>query len=397
MHAPSLTPVARLQAPLRWFAAAALTAIAGRTMSVQFHRLIWDHGPSGGIDLAIFHQLVAGWFAGLPVYTPDGSFTYPPASYVLLWPLIGWLTVETARWWWAAAYVVMLAALVLLIARETCATTTWERAFVTLIILAMNAAGVCIGNGQLIVLLLPPLLAAIFLVARGPASWPRDLIAATLFVTVLVKPTVTAPFFWLLLFLPGRVRPALITAAGYATLTMLAAWLRNGDVLALLHQWIIRGAAEASAAGYGNLQLALSSIALSDWILPASLVVLAAVGTWIYRHRHADLWLLLGVTGVVARIWSYHRVYDDVLIVLPAVALYRVARQAGSPSNERRAAGSAAALLVATLVAPGPWHDIAQPWRNAYDAMHVIVWLMALSYLMRVTARARVYSYADRG
>jgi len=55
---------------------------------------------------------------------------------------------------------------------------------------------------------------------------------------------------------------------------------------------------------------------------------------------------------------------------------------------ERRAAGSLAALLVATLVAPGPWHDIAQPWRNGYDAMHVVVWLMALSYLMRVTSRA---------
>jgi hypothetical protein len=304
-----------------------------------------------------------------------------------LWPLIGWLTVEAARWWWAAAYVVALGALVALIARETC-TTTWERAFVTLIVLAMNAVGVCIGNGQLILFLLPPLLAAIFLVARGPASWPRDLVAAALFVAVLVKPTVTAPFFWLLLFLPGRLRPALMTAAGYATLTLLAAWFRNGDAWVLMHQWITRGAAEASAAGYGNLQLALSSIGLSDWIMPASLVVLAAAGAWIYRHRHIDPWLLLGVTGVVARIWSYHRVYDDVLIVLPAIALYRVARDAASSSMERRAAGSLAALLVATLVAPGPWHDIAQPWRNAYDAMHVVVWLMALSHLMRVTSRA---------
>ena len=82
-------PPHRWLSALRWSAAILFVAIAGRTMMVQFSRLIWDRGPIGAIDLGIFHTLVDGWFRDLPVYVADGNFTYPPASYVLLWPLVG--------------------------------------------------------------------------------------------------------------------------------------------------------------------------------------------------------------------------------------------------------------------------------------------------------------------
>jgi hypothetical protein len=264
-----------------------------------------------------------------------------------------------------------------LIIREIRAGTWWERTYVVLVVLAMNAVGVCVGTGQLIVFLMPPLLLALFLVVDGPNNWPRDAAAALLFLIVLVKPSVSAPFFWLLLILARRWRPAILTVMGYVLLTWWAVLFQPLDLLTLLREWLGRAVAGAATGGYGNLQLALAAIGGRAWMLPGSLVVLLALGVWVYRQRNQDVWLLLGVAGIVARVWSYHRVYDDVLILLPAVALYRVAKE-----HRVVTAALLCGLLVASLVAPGPWHDTVPPWRDWYDALHVWVWLLALGYLL---------------
>ena len=58
-----------------------------------------------------------------------------------------------------------------------------------------------------------------------------------------------------------------------------------------------------------------------------------ALGVWLYRHRRVDLWLQLGVIAVVARLWAYHRLYDDVLVVLALVALFRIATGVDGPRD----------------------------------------------------------------
>ena len=75
-------------------------------LAYQFWRLllgdapIWPTSPSGAIDLKLMHQLVHEWFAGRRVYGELKTAVYPPATYVLLWPLVGWLDVGPARWLW---------------------------------------------------------------------------------------------------------------------------------------------------------------------------------------------------------------------------------------------------------------------------------------------------------
>ena len=71
-----------------------------------------------------------------------------------------------------------------------------------------------------------------------------------------------------------------------------------------------------------HLYSLLASLGLQQWNLPASFLVLVALGIWTYRYRREDLWLLLGVTGIVARLWSYHLIYDNLLIVFSEVELY---------------------------------------------------------------------------
>ena len=74
--------------------------------------------------------------------------------------------------------------------------------------------------------------------------------------------------------------------------------------------------------GYADLHQWLRLLGLSEWAMPASLAVLALLGLWTYLHRDRDLWLLLGVSGIVSRLWTYHLWHDEVVLVFAAVALF---------------------------------------------------------------------------
>ena len=171
----------------------------------QFDRLLWESGQGGAIDLKQRHEEVRQWFAGKLVYQQLGTAVYPPASYVILWPLLGWLSVTPARWLWALSSTAMLGWLVYLTARESSASTPLERMAIVLLPLSMYATSATIGNGQLIVHILPALLYSLTSPAH-PSGWRQDVVSAALVVAALVSPTIAAPFFWIVLFVPGRLR-----------------------------------------------------------------------------------------------------------------------------------------------------------------------------------------------
>lgn len=55
-----------------------------------------------------------------------------------------------------------------------------------------------------------------------------------------------------------------------------------------------------------------------------SLGILLIFGLWVSQNRHVDFWVLMGIGAIVARMWTYHMMYDDLIIVLPMIALFRV-------------------------------------------------------------------------
>jgi hypothetical protein len=199
----------------------------------------------------------------------------------MLWPLLGWLELTPARWLWAATTVAALAWLVYVIARESGMETLLERMFVALLPLSMYATGAAIGNGQLIVHLLPALLAGLLLLSKRPCRWPGELLAAALGLGALVKPSVSVPFFWIVLFVPGRLRPVLLVTAGYVALTLFAASFQALGVLSLIQGWLVNASAVAVRGGHANLHIWLAAVGLKAWLLPASLLVLVALGCWI--------------------------------------------------------------------------------------------------------------------
>ncbi len=364
---------------IRW-ALALLGVFAALKLSESFWRLLMDPGQYGAIDLRLRVGEVHRWFAGQPVYANPQAM-YPPASYVLLWPFMGWLDFGAARWLWAVTSVTALTCLASVLGGACRTTSASERALVTLVLLSMNATGVTIGNGQLLFHLLPGLLFAVLPRPSDP-GWGTQLSAAFLLLFALVKPTISVPFFWAALFISSTCWPAVLAGLGYLAVTLFATTFQPEPLVELVTAWLSRGLVVAANGGYANLHIWLAAWGLERWDLPASAAVLGWLGVWTYRRRTAEPWILLGVAAIVARLWVYHQVYDDVLIVVPAIALFRLAKQGPRPDGSDVAAGVLLAINSVVMLAPARLGYPMSPWLPLFSATHTLVWIAMLIFLV---------------
>lgn len=370
-------------------ARALLVPLAAAWLGYQGWRLLWQPPPLGAVDLGYRHQEVRAWFSGAKVYRELGAGIYPPASYAILWPALGWLSFSAARWLWAAVFVAGLWRVVKLLVEASAVTTALERGCLTLCLLALGAAGAGMGNGQIG---LPALACALSAIEFGERNHGRglrsDLLCAGLFLVGLVKPTVTAPFFWLIALSPRPATRVIAIVFGYLALTLLAAAFQPAGIGSLLGHWLDKVDAKPWL-GSGDLHVSslLERLGLGAWSTLASLAVLGALGIWLARHRAADSWLRLGVTALVARVWTQHWWHDDTLVAVTAIALLRLA---GNRQHPR--ARLAAAIGVTTLTAmllPGGKYVLPRILQPAYLSLLGALWLAAGAFLIAEASRIR--------
>ena len=344
----------------------------------------------GAKDLESRYVETQCWFSGQPIYGLLQTAEYPPASYILLWPFLGWLAFGQVRWLWAATTLMALAWLAYLCVRESQASTRLQRLFIVFTVLSIYPTGNTITVGQLGIHCLAMLVTGLLLLYRGLGRWWEDLLGSALFVAALVKPSTAAPFIWMVLFIPGRLRPFLLVSLGYAALTLIAASFEESSLPTLLQAWLAQRNAVIVEGGYANFHKWMAAAGLKQWMLSAALFTLLALGLWTWRYRRADVWLLLGVTALVARFWTYHRMYDDQLILVPMIALFRLVRHGARPDGSDVTAGlllavNWAAMLtpVRTLQVQAQYPGIFGPLYLAAEAGHSIVWLAVLAFLLR--------------
>ncbi|MDX1396228.1 MAG: glycosyltransferase 87 family protein [Gemmatimonadota bacterium] len=378
----------------------AMAVLAALKLGDEFDRLLFrPTADRGAEDLEKFVEITQQWFSGQPTYHEIEDAVYPPASYTLLWPLAGWLPLAAVRWLWGALSVGALAWLGWIFVRESGAEGRDEIVLVVLLLLSLNAVGATIGMGQLGLLQLPLLIAPVLALRRRPPSLALDLAVALAVLFALVKPNVSAPFFWLILFIPGRIRPAALVVTAYLLLTAVAMAHQTtgaGQFTAaeVTTDSVLRGLDGlrwgATHGGYGNIHTWLGQAGLSALNLSASLAVLGVFGFWLLKNRAADPWLLLGITGIVSRMWAYHRVYDDLLILLPMLALFRIAKAGTLESPRVAVAGSLLAITVVAMLAPARVQHFPQPWSGLFIWGHTLVWLADLVFLVHVVRSGRV-------
>jgi hypothetical protein len=375
-----------------------LTLLVGAAQRLfdGFAALVWR--PDAPIDLGLRFDEVGRWFAGQPVYS-ESAAVYPPAAHPLLWLLIGWPGLAGARLTWALTSLAGIVWLVRLSVTESGARTALGLSAAALLPAAVYPTRAVLVNGQITLHVLPVTVAAVLLLHRRAPSWPRDLGAAGLLLLGMAKPTVAAPFLWFLVLARRPWRPALLLGVGYVGLTLLAASFQPAGPVELLGQFAVgasREAARAAATAHANLHSWLDAAGLGWASAPASLLALGGLGLWLRRGRSADVWLGLGLAAIVARMWTYHYRYDDLLLVLPLIALVRQVTRTRGPSPDV-AAGMVLALLGASLLLPA--RLIVPPSRfiETVETGQTVVWLAtALLLALRAAGASRAHATRAR-
>ncbi len=355
-------------------------------------QLIGGTSVAGGVDLISRHREVTTWFAGGQVYGVISTADYPPASYAILWPFIGWLSEPRVRWLWAVTAIVGIAYLAHQFVSATDPRNGSERLFLCLIPFAAYPTDASLLVGQLITHILPLLTASILMMHRNRARWIDDLLIGGLFLVTLVKPQVSAPFFWFILIFPRRLRPAFLVVAGYLALTVLASMFQDAEFPDLIRSWLNQERVVYVHDGHTNLYLLLYSLGLQSIALGASIAALLAFGIWAWFHRRTDIWIYLGVAGLFSRLWIHHRIYDDLLLLLPMIALYRLAR--GRDSVFGGKAGVLFLLnwgLMMAPVAPFLYYPSLIWLSPAIKTVMAALWLTTLALLL-IAARRHVYN-----
>jgi hypothetical protein len=368
--------------------AAVLMALAALVwLTYQTWRLLWQGPPLGAIDLRQRFDETRAMRAGLPVYRVSRVATYPPATLSMLWPILGWPSFTTARWLWALLIAGCLVWMARACVRQSGATTGSERRLAMLVPLAMYATGAAVGNGQLTVFVVAGLMASLPAILRDRGVL-RQALAGLGILVALLKPSLAAPFFWMVLFRPNGPYLAVVVAAIYLGLTAVAGLFQPAGtgMFYLLHEFVTLAEARAvrGAVDYGqaNVHTWLSAINLPGWNSVASLVILGALGGWTWRHRRAEPWLLMSAAAFAARFWTYHAWYDDLILIIPMIALCRLAKQ-GRTIRQKVWAGSLLAAMWLSTLAPGGLHLFPKPWSTIYVSIQVGIWFAAALFLLR--------------
>ena len=410
-----------------------MAALATAWLSYEFWRLLWQPiAANGAVDLLYRYDEVTGFVAGIPVYWEMSDAVYPPASYLMMWPLIGWLPADAVRPVWALTTVACLGILIAQILYIVQPKLLSQKVFLSLLPLCTYATGAAIGNGQIVIHLLSCLLGSLILLRQvvqkqKNRSGLNSALIAFLMLLALVKPNVAAPFFWILVF--KAPLSAAISVLGYGFLTVFSAFFQpefDGPIH-LFKAWLNMGMAGVyygatpyveyegggsisssvtahSVVGFLNFDR-LDFLEFSGWNQTVSLGALIILGIWTYYNRTRDVWVLASVAAIASKYWTYHGWYDDLILLIPMLVLFNLSAwqeppllwdrhpacpNPGSKVLSKKSKTFARILFVAmflVMLAPGGAYLLPQPGRSLYLIFQTLTLLCVLLFMVFQTPK----------
>ena len=370
---------------LLWGLTALLAVVAAKRVVLQSRELVAGTSYAAAFDLHLRYVEAHRWLAGLPLYGLTQT-DYPPATYAFLGPLIGRLDWPAVRILWLVLCLASLAALSA-IAWRAVEPRRAAQSLAAVLPWAAYGSALTVGVGQLGLICLATGLGAVLLARHAGRNLPGAAGAGLLFTVSLVKPTLTAPWFWLLV-LASPIAGGL-TVVFYGAATLVACAFQPEPLTRLLTGWIDNGHLH-TARGYGSVAGWASSLGFGGLIVPLGLAMLAGLGLWVWRYRRADLWILLGVSAFVARFFTYHYYVDDLLLLVAMIALLRLASgNANEPERVRRIAAGVFLLTVLAQLTPTRWFtELGPAVARITESFQIVVWLVVASVLVWAATRS---------
>ena len=399
-----------------------LVALGTGWLGYGFWRLCLVAGrDGGGVDLRLRWREVEFWWRGLDLYRDLPDAMYPPASYLLFTPLLGWGSFGTVRLVYAGLQVLCLIALGVALHRAAGGTRR-QRWLLVALALASYPLGAGIGNGQVALPVLVLVIAAVHATRVVPMA-----LALT---GALIKPTLGGPFVIVLLARSRGVAAVALAGTLYLGLTLGATLPIGASPLERMGAWAERGVEGAHfgasrgegsmgtrnrrslesavrvGAGRGptaaqwrarnkrrtkprpftiksvNVHSVLAWGRLHGWMTLGTLATVLLTWAWVVRRRTAPIWTQLGVVGIATVLCTYHAWYDHAVLLLPLVALQRIATGLDPGGLAPSRARALAVLLGLSLLAPGGLYLLPHPLNNAYVVAQTVVWLAVAASLV---------------
>lgn len=203
----------------------------------------------------------------------------------------------------------------------------------------------------------------------------RPVVAGVLYGISLVKPSISAPYVFLLMV---RQRWVTIGAAvGYVLIASGTIWWMTGsDPFTMLLQMV--DSARAGGGTHGSTAYGPVTIAMF-WGVPESVAMVstAVIGlglgwalTWAFRDS-PEL-TQLAIASTIGYFWTFHRAYDDVMLVFLLIALGELALRDPRP-------GSSVVFLMAALLF---WMPPSNSENVYFGYFKVSAWAFGLAYLL---------------
>ena len=233
---------------------------------------------------------------------------------------------------------------------------------------ATSAAGTAVDVGQYSLLITGLLVLVLQLDRLG-----RAVPAGVLLLLALAKPTLSVPFL-LAVAANGRIPMLAAVASTGALATLMTWWWLATDPVTLLRQLSVVGEYLAPAS-----QLSFQSVATDVGLgggaaLAVPVLACTALLTVpLVRLRSTSLTNLFAFSAVAARLWTYHRPYDDVILIFLLVPL--LLRYYETEDNW---IGGASLCVGLTLWSPGRLQS-----HSVVQAVQLIVWVGAAIALYR--------------
>jgi hypothetical protein len=95
----------------------------------------------------------------------------------------------------------------------------------------------------------------------------------------------------------------------------------------------------------------------------------------------------VAISAIAARLWTYHRIYDDLLILLPIIALARIAVRRPITGTSDVTAGILLAITGLAALVPRNLFLFPFPWKLIFGGAEALIWLGALAFFLSQARR----------
>ena len=304
---------------------------------------------------------------------------YPPWCFLLgtalFWPS-DW---SVARWYFAGIDFVLIAGISVWTwraNRRDCMDQAW---LLVAAVLAMNSICNTLVIGQYGIVILACLVATLWLYGRD-----QRVASGVMLGLALAKPTLSIPF--VVPFLVKREWRVLVACGAYLGLATAVAWWMTDANLIEMVLTKVKNAPGYAGRGDDPLSLAVQFGLDPAWAMSSIALISISVGTLvIWKWRKGDLLILFAIAGVVARLWTYHKKYDNLILMFLLVAL-----GVHAVKQKDKVLGYAFLLTGFSLWAPSRLVVLpAFPW------FQMVTWIVCLCVLLLRVGRDRRDIEAD--